>query len=520
MERLHHRTSPHPLLIAAVSTFFWSCSLTATAESSAIGLSMASQALTSLERGKGSITSDNLRSRADDCFKRGEVKQAIAAYRSAIVANSRDARNYYGLAVALDAVGALGEERDALKRISQLDASFAPAHNQLGLLDMKEKKINAAETELEAALSLDPHYAEAKNNLGVLIWHSGQNARAEKLLRQAIADNAGYVQAMVNLGSLEASQEHFAEADAVLKQALAIAPLDLDALTEDAMVLIKLDRNSDAVVAFRKAVEIAPKGAEAHVNLGIALATIADLDGALSEFTEALNLDPKEGIAHYNRGRVLADMRRYPEAKNELETAVRLNANNAEWWSTLADMTRTTGDTEESIHGYRVAAELDPKSAKRHFDLGQALQSAGDTKSAIAQWRESLTLEPTHRAALYALSRALIRTQPEEAKQLQARIAELISLETASDESKAIGNDALAAATAKDWPRAIAQLHAAIERCGECDAKPLLHKNLGLVYCQSGDLKHGESELLEAKKLLPRDGDVAKALEILRSRSK
>jgi hypothetical protein len=100
---------------------------------------------------------------------------------------------------------------------------------------------------------------------------------------------------------------------------------------------------------------------------------------------------------------------------------------------------------------------------------------------------------------------------------MQARLRDLVLLERATDESQTIGNDALNAASAGDWSGAIAQLRIAIEKCGECSAGPLLHKDLGLVYCRSGDLRNGERELLEAKKIMPDDRDIVRALEIIGS---
>jgi Flp pilus assembly protein TadD len=44
---------------------------------------------------------------------------------------------------------------------------------------------------------------------------------------------------------------------------------------------------------------------------------------------------------------------------------------------------------------------------------------------------------------------------------------------------------------------------------------PLLHKDLGLIYCRSGDLTNGLAELLEAQKLTPNDPDIAAALQVL-----
>src|SRR4030088_1162248 len=51
---------------------------------------------------------------AETLLQKGQVDAAIAEYRRAIAAAPRNARNYYGLAVALDRAGALHDERVAL----------------------------------------------------------------------------------------------------------------------------------------------------------------------------------------------------------------------------------------------------------------------------------------------------------------------------------------------------------------------------------------------------------------------
>lgn len=83
------------------------------------------------------------------------------------------------------------------------------------------------------------------------------------------------------------------------------------------------------------------------------------------------------------------------------------------------------------------------------------------------------------------------------------------------DRAQLLGNFALTSAEAHDWPQAVAQLKEAIQTCGKCSALPQLHKDLGLIYCHSGDFKNGRVELLEAQKLSPGDEDVAKALRLL-----
>jgi Flp pilus assembly protein TadD len=210
-------------------------------------------------------------------------------------------------------------------------------------------------------------------------------------------------------------------------------------------------------------------------------------------------------------------MNRDAEAMLELEKAVQLKSDEAEWWSVLGALARKMGDKKESARALRSAAELAPKDARRQYELGQALLEAGDRESAVAQWRRALALQPEYADALYALSRALARTDATESKELQTRFTKLQELQRATDDAQAMGNDALNKAAAGDWSTAIVGLKKAIDRCGECSVRPQLHKNLGLVYCRSGDLKDGKSELLQADKWLPGDADIAKALQFLKS---
>jgi tetratricopeptide (TPR) repeat protein len=176
------------------------------------------------------------------------------------------------------------------------------------------------------------------------------------------------------------------------------------------------------------------------------------------------------------------------------------------------------GEKDEALRALRKAVALEPSNAKRQYAIGQVLRETGDMDGAVAAWRSAVTLQPEYTDALYALSRVLARTEMEESKELQARFMKLQTQQRATDDAQMIGAAALAAAAAGDWATSISQLKRAIDRCGECIVRPQLHKNLALVYCRSGDLKNGESELLEAEKLLPGDVDIAKALQIIRSK--
>ena len=71
------------------------------------------------------------------------------------------------------------------------------------------------------------------------------------------------------------------------------------------------------------------------------------------------------------------------------------------------------------------------------------------------------------------------------------------------------------AASAHDWPEATRQMKEAIAECGDCAVKADLHKKLGLIDCQAGDLDNGEKELLAANALKPTDPEIQRALELI-----
>ena len=59
------------------------------------------------------------------------------------------------------------------------------------------------------------------------------------------------------------------------------------------------------------------------------------------------------------------------------------------------------------------------------------------------------------------------------------------------------------------------QLKDALAECGDCAMKADLHKKLGLVDCQAGNLDDGEKELLVINKLKPTDPEIQRALDLI-----
>jgi tetratricopeptide (TPR) repeat protein len=218
---------------------------------------------------------------------------------------------------------------------------------------------------------------------------------------------------------------------------------------------------------------------------------------------------------HYNRGRVLMDLHRYDEARPELEQACRLAPDFSIPFYLLALAEAKLSEPENAIGALQKLIALQPRDADAYFLLGQSLQKVGRMPEAIAAWKKALEIDPGQSEALYNLLRNASKTNPEEAKAYKARFAALQEQNQAKSQAETLTNFGLASAKRGDYAQAIGQLRDALRECGECVSKADLHKDLGIIECQSGDVETGQQDLLKAKALKPQDPDTLKALAVV-----
>jgi tetratricopeptide (TPR) repeat protein len=456
--------------------------------------------------------------RANQLLTSGDARQAVAGYRDALRSDPDNARTYYNLAVALDRLGERIEERQALEQAVRLDSTLALAQNQLGLMDLQDGRISEAESRFNQALALDPQFAEAQGNLGVLYGQQGKIQEAESLFRRAIENNPKYAQGFLNLGLILAGQERFAEAEKQIETAIQIAPDLKGSRAALGMVRARMGRSQEAIAAFRQVVAEDPSSPDSHLNLGIALADSYDVSAALAEFSSAVDLAPNSPAARYNKGRALFDLRKYREASVELRRAVELSPSYFEPLYLLAVAEKQMDNRARSAELLRKAVTLRPRDADAHYLLGQNLSGLGKKKEAIAEWKTAVEIDPGQSQALSSLVRALQESDAAEAARYKQQITALQDKRMITDRAGALANLALASAAAHDSEQAISHLTEAIQVCGDCPSKGNLHKNLGLIYCRSGNLEEGEKQLRIADRLLPGDSDIAKSLQIIATR--
>jgi tetratricopeptide (TPR) repeat protein len=468
-------------------------------------------------RGDPHAEAGKFNAQANQFLATGDARAAAGAYRQALRADPKNPQLHYNLSLALDKLGDQSAERHELEKAIQLNPDLAVAHNQLGVLAMQRGRRAEAEAAFKKAIASDPQYADAQNNLGVLYSREGKDSDAATFYRHAIASDPKYTKAYVNLGLLLAEHGQVAQGEQQLRTAIQMNPGDPGAYTALGMIQGKTGRAAEAVESFRKAVSLEPNSADAHLNLGIALVDQYDRTNGFKEFSEAARLDPRSPAVHYNLGRFYFETAQYGDARKELEEALRLEPNHAPSLYFLALAAKQDNDLDRSTELFEKVIALQPGNPDAQFLLGQNLEHQGKTAEAIAHWKLALQADPNYSQALYNLARALRKSNDSEAQQYQDRYDTLQKNQQITDRVQQLGNFALEASNAQNWPQAFAQMQEALELCGECPEAAHLHKNLGMMYVRTGKLEQAQKELQTALQFNPDDNDAKQGLAAIQN---
>lgn len=466
---------------------------------------------TDVEFRNSQLTSDGIK--ANDLLQAGKPEEAAGIYRHMLEEKPDSAWTAYNLALALEAVHDQKGAEDALLKAIAVDPKLAKIRGELGQLKLTEGDMDAAQQWLQSALDLEPQLVDARGNLAMIYAKRGDLSTAEKLLRQALEDDPQYKEGHLNLGLILAQQGKTPDAEEELDRAVALAPQDASILSTVGKAEAQMGRVKEGIALLRKVVELRPDLAAAHLDLALALADSYDLPGALAETSEALRLAPDSGVAHFYHGRVLFDLGHITEAQPEFEAAIRRVPQMPEPRYFLALIDKQEGKFSAAASLLEETVKLQPGNAMAWYLLGQCYEQQSETEKAVSSWRQAIAIDPNFSQALFGLGRALRASDRVESDQFMARYVEIQKQRRILDSAGALANNGMVAASARDWPEATRQLKAALAACGDCAAKADLHKTLGLIDCQAGDVSDGEKELLAARALKPTDAGIHRALQ-------
>jgi tetratricopeptide (TPR) repeat protein/tRNA A-37 threonylcarbamoyl transferase component Bud32 len=133
-------------------------------------------------------------------LRKGDVDEALAAFRQALVLDPRFAQAHIGLGAALSRKGDVDGAIAACRQALVLDPRLAAAHGELGTILHGKGDVDGAIAEWRRAIALDPKFAGAHVNLGNALLGQGEVIGAMAEYRRALAIRPRYARAHCLLG--------------------------------------------------------------------------------------------------------------------------------------------------------------------------------------------------------------------------------------------------------------------------------------------------------------------------------
>jgi tetratricopeptide (TPR) repeat protein len=155
----------------------------------------------------------------------GDLASAEDCFRKALELNADFAEAYTNLGLVLAQQGKPVAAESCYRRSLQLDPSYFETHLNLGAFLSKQKRFEDAESTYGNAIALKPDSAAAWSNLGVLYACMKREAEAEQCYRTALFLDGSYAKARFNLSYVLLRQGRFDEGWGCLEARDWYAPL-------------------------------------------------------------------------------------------------------------------------------------------------------------------------------------------------------------------------------------------------------------------------------------------------------
>src|SRR5271168_4885739 len=304
-------------------------------------------------------------------------------------------------------VGNTSAAEAAFRRATELDPSFAPAHLDLGLAELKEGKLIEAVASIRKSLELDPSSPGAHLFLGIAEYEGNDSDSALADLHLALKEDPKNVQALTWLGIVELNAGHPELAAEPLDRAAELAPTDenvrdyqvqahMAVAKQSYTALYKLnpaswrlhrlnavidaqaDDHKGAIAEYQLAIKLAPKEPELYEGMGWEYRKLGQADQAAKAFAEQLRLTPGNPIAMYNLGSAQVDSRQEQAALPLLQEVVKIYSHptGADYY--LGRALAAKGRDDEAVLSFQRATALDGEMQRRAwYQLSQTYRHLG-----------------------------------------------------------------------------------------------------------------------------------------------
>lgn len=349
--------------------------------------------------------------------QRGELNLAVKLYSKAITADSSLFQAYYQRATALIALGRESEAEADLKRVLELDQTFARAHRALGQILLDRGMTEEAKRELNRTIELDPTLPGVRTFYASALIKSGQPQAALEHLQIAIArgEDVALCQALLGIAQERLGKEP--EAFAAFSRAVEIDPANATAREGRARAFEKRGEFAKAIEDYSTAYraqpspELAARLAQLHTRAG-------QPQAAIQLYRNLLTERPEDFGVRAEMARLLNETGQTEEAAREITRIVAARPRDSKLLAIAGDF-YFKDKPETAATFYLRALEVDANDNHSRVQLGASLVRSMQYEKALPVLNDAIAREAGNYPAHASLATALFKLKryPEAARE-------------------------------------------------------------------------------------------------------
>jgi len=342
----------------------------------------------------------------------GRLSEAEAKCRAVLDASATflPATILLGKIAGLTGRAALAQE--LLGGALRLDPRSVRARTELGLLLLRERKLEDALAHLNEAVLLKSDDAETHNNLGLALLELGRFDEAVLSFERATLRKPVIAGAVYNLGIAQEALGRDADASLSYGRALALAASLLPARLRLGRLLARHGKHDEALAAFAAAVASEPNAVEPRLELARILLDVGRIDDAVRHLSQAMNREPQRAETHELAGIAHLQAGQFDAAIASFERCLAIAPARTQAYLGIAQATKFSGHDNPFVS--RVSALLgqdnleDGDRIRLHYALGKTYDDCGRYAEAMRHFDAANSIAARHlRSSRHAISRSV-----------------------------------------------------------------------------------------------------------------
>jgi len=337
------------------------------------------------------------------------VDLAARSYETALGRGSTDPRIDYLLGLIHAERGESEAAIDRFRSAVRREASYAPAHYNLGRSLLDAARVDEAVAAFEQALRLAPEDGTFHTGLARALRQAGRLGEARAALGRALdidpqSDEAHQLMGLT-LRAMGREAESTAHLERVSRRSSSVVhdpwllevqrlASSLEILLSRAGVYVKQGQLDNAIESLERASVAYPEHAAAHRSLADVYREVGRSQEAVDAYLRATELDPHDADAHASLALILLQHDNRDAAEREAGLALAADPAHAMALVVKATVEMRRGESRAAIETIRPVLESRDDLAAAHVVHGEALAALGRLDDAETAFARATELQP------------------------------------------------------------------------------------------------------------------------------